>query len=89
MKLKNKFILRTVMGETVVVPVGEASKVLHGMIKLNETGKIVWQGIEAGLDEEQIAKRLTDQYEISLEQARADTAALIQSIREAGFMEEG
>ena len=43
MKIKNGFIVREVGGENVVVPVGEMSKVFHGMINLNETGAFLWK----------------------------------------------
>lgn len=37
-KIKEGFLLRKVAGDHVVVPVGEAGKVFHGMIRLNDTG---------------------------------------------------
>lgn len=49
MKIKDGFVLREVAGQAVVIAVGEASKEFHGMINLNATGKLVWQGIEQGL----------------------------------------
>ena len=42
MKIKNGFVVRSVGGENVVVPVGEMSKKFHGMINLNETGALLW-----------------------------------------------
>ena len=42
MKIKNGFVVREIAGECVVVALGEASKVFNGIIKLNETGKIIW-----------------------------------------------
>ena len=43
MKIKNGFVIRSVGGENVVVPVGEMSKQFHGMINLNETGAFLWR----------------------------------------------
>ena len=43
MKIKKGFVLRVVGGENVVVPVGEMSKVFHGMINLNDTGAFMWK----------------------------------------------
>ena len=41
-KIKEGFLLRKVAGDHVVVPVGEAGKVFHGMIRLNDTGAFLW-----------------------------------------------
>ena len=46
MKIKEGFVLRDVVGQAVVIAVGEASKKFHGMINLNSTGKVIWQGVE-------------------------------------------
>ena len=48
MKIKEGFVLRTVMGNNVVVAVGEASKSFRGMIKLNGTATAIWKLIEEG-----------------------------------------
>lgn len=42
-KIKEGFLLRKVAGDHVVVPVGEAGKVFHGMIRLNDTGAFLWE----------------------------------------------
>ncbi len=43
MQIKRGFILREVGEEHIVVPVGEASKNFHGMVKLNDVGAFLWQ----------------------------------------------
>ena len=54
MKIKEGFVLRDIGNQTVVVATGEASQDFYGMIKLNQTGKIIWEGISDGLSEELI-----------------------------------
>ena len=49
MKLKDGFILRSVAGETVVVPTGDDLD-LNMMITLNETGKFLWEHLEKGAE---------------------------------------
>ena len=44
-KIKEGFLLRKVAGDHVVVPVGEAGKVFHGMIRLNDTGAFLWEPV--------------------------------------------
>ena len=48
-KIKEGFLLRKVAGDHVVVPVGEAGKVFHGMIRLNDTGAFLWEQCRSNL----------------------------------------
>lgn len=50
-KIKEGFLLRKVAGDHVVVPVGEAGKVFHGMIRLNEIRRIFVGTVPKGNDE--------------------------------------
>ena len=87
MKIKEGFVLRRVLDEAIVVASAEASKNFHGMIKLNETAAVIWELIAEGNSEEEIAKKLSEKYEISLEQAAADTKAMIAVMAEKGIIE--
>lgn len=87
MKIKEGFVLREIAGKAVVIAVGEASKTFHGMINLNSAGKDIWQGVADGLNEDEIAKRLTEIYEVDLEMAKEDTHRLVQKMYEAGVIE--
>lgn len=88
MKIKNGFVLREVAGKAVVIAVGEASKTFHGMINLNGTGKDIWQGVGVGKSVEEIATKLTEDYEVDFERAKEDTEKLIGKMWEAGILEE-
>lgn len=88
MKIKNGFVLREVAGKAVVIAVGEVSKSFHGMINLNGTGKDIWQGIGDGMSVDEIATKLTKDYEVDFEKAKQDTEKMIGIMREAGILEE-
>lgn len=87
MKIKEGFVLREVAGQTIVIAVGEASKSFHGMINLNNTGKEIWEGVQKGMSEDLIAKKLTEKYEVSFSKAQEDVDRLIRKMYEAGVME--
>lgn len=50
MKLNENFVLKTIAGATVVMPVGDAVAKVHGMIKLNPTAEVIWKALESGND---------------------------------------
>ncbi len=87
MKIKEGFVLREIAGQTVVIATGEVSKTFHGMVKLNGTGRDIWQGLARGLTEEEIAAELVEKYdEVDLAKAREDVAGLVKKMEEAGFL---
>lgn len=86
MRIKSGFVLREVAGQNMVIATGEASKDFHGMIKLNNTGKEIWQGLQQGLSETEIAKGLQDKYGVEEENALIDTKEFIGKMLEMGFV---
>ena len=86
MRIKNGFVLREVAGQAMVIATGEASKNFHGMIKLNDTGKEIWLGLQEGLSEDAIACRMQEKYEIDVAEAQQDVKAFVDKMKEAGFL---
>lgn len=46
MKINENFVLKSIAGEAVVMPVGEAVNKVNGMIKLNPTAEVIWKALE-------------------------------------------
>ena len=68
MKLNENYVLKTVAGTPVVVPVGEAVNNIRGMITLNGPAELIWNALENGKDYEEIRqmKHRADELNISL-----------------------
>ena len=56
------------------------------MIKLNQTGKIIWEGISDGLSEELIISKLLDKYDVDKNKAEFDVRQMIDKMDKAGFL---
>ena len=79
----------TPMGEGwVAVPTGEASVVLRGFVRLNTTAKLVWEGIDEGLTEQELAQRLMERYEVDEAKAVQSVARVLGKLRAAKLVEE-
>ncbi|MGN0558951.1 MAG: PqqD family protein [Acutalibacteraceae bacterium] len=87
MKIKDGFLLRQIAGGTVVVPVGKASVDFNGMITLNETGAFLWKLLENDISEVELLQRLTAEYDISEDIAKADINAFIGKLKDAGLID--
>ena len=85
-RIKDGFVLREGAGQAVVIATGEASEGFHGMVKLNGTGKRIWQGLTEGRTDDDIARDLAQEYGVSPERAAADVREFVEQVREAGFL---
>ena len=87
MKIKQGFIIREVGGEFIVVPIGEAGKSFHGMVKLNESGAFLWRFFCAEHTQEEAVKALTEEYDVDEETAKKDVAAFVAALSDPRFIE--
>ena len=87
MKLNQGFVLREVAGTWVVLPVGQASVDFNGMISLNDTGALLWKTLEQGADRETLVTALTEEYDVTPEQAAQDVDKFLDALKNAGCLE--
>ena len=85
MKINQGFILRKVGGESVVVPVGEATKQFQGMINLNEVGAFLWNFFTQERSIEEAVDALTAEYAVDRERAETDVKAFCEQLTKRGF----
>jgi hypothetical protein len=85
MKLKDGFILRTVAGETVVLPAAGVTD-FDMMITLNETGKFLWERLAVGAEEADLVKDLLAEYDVTEEVAAKSVAAFVARLKELDFL---
>ena len=88
MKRKPGFIVRKISGQNVAVAIGEASKSFHGMIKLNDTGLIIWNALAKDVTEDDIVAAILEQYDVSREQASEDVHKFVEVLKDAGIVIE-
>ncbi|MBQ3478301.1 MAG: PqqD family protein [Clostridia bacterium] len=87
MKIKNGFILRKVPGMNLVMPTGKNVKDFNGSLMLNDTGAFIFERLQKGSTQEEIADALTQEYDVSLDTVSADVQKTIDSLIEAGVAE--
>lgn len=85
MKLKDGFILRTVAGETVVLPAGGVTD-FDMMITLNDTGRFLWERLAVGAEEADLVKALLAEYDVSEQKAAESVAAFVARLKELDFL---
>ena len=88
MKRNADFLLRQVAGSQVLVPVGAATRRFPGMIRINDTGRFLWELLETDQTRESLAEALLNRFEVSQEQAAKDVAAFVDKLIPTGAVEE-
>lgn len=88
MKIKEGFVKQQIGDKTIVVSTGDLSKDFHGMIELNYTAADIWEWLSQGLTNEEVAKLLSEKYNIDLLKARKDTEKIINKMIAVGVVED-
>lgn len=88
MKINGKFVKREVLGDIILVPVGQTALEFSGMITVNEAGLFIWNLLEQGKSEDEIIAALTEEYEVEPETARDDYRAFLQTLIQNKFVSE-
>ena len=88
MKLNGEFVVRQVVDETVVVPVGQTALRFNGMIVLNDVSEVIWHCLEQETELDRIVTAVTDAFEVSGEEARADIVEFLDKLRKIQLIEE-
>ncbi|MBO4940774.1 MAG: PqqD family protein [Clostridia bacterium] len=88
MKIKSDYLLRSVAGYYMVVPVGENSLDFNGVINLNESGAFLWRAMEKETTAPEMVAALLSEYDVDEKTAEADVEAFIKRMREAKLIDE-
>jgi hypothetical protein len=90
MRIKKGFVLREVCGERVIVGEGLDAINFGKLLTLNESAAWLWkQAVEAGdFTADALAQRLSEEYEVTDEEARQDVTELIGEWRRVGVLSE-
>lgn len=89
MTIKKGFVIKEIAGQYVVVALGDASKVFNGIIKLNESGKLIWEMIANGKTRAQIIDTMLESYgDVDRQTAEADFDKFVAILKGANIIGE-
>lgn len=86
-KIRGGYLIRQIVGEWVVVAVGENAAQSRAFLTLNDAGALLWQSLKRGADEGALANSLVDTYGVDRAQAAADARAFVMRLVEGGIAE--
>ncbi len=86
MKKTEGLILRTIGGEHVIVSQDSDNINFSRIISMNETSAFLWNALNAEFDAEAMASLLTENYDVSYDEALADCIRLSEKWQNAGIV---
>lgn len=86
MKIKDDFYIKQVAGLNIVVATGEAAEDMNAMINLNESAAFLWKQLENDITEDELIKRLTEEYDVDYEKASISVEKFILKLKEIGCL---
>ena len=87
MKVREGFIKKKMGTQAVVIAIGSASKIFNGMVKLNETGELMWDKLVEGTTREELIAAILEVYEVEEELAQKDVDRFIETLKKPGIIE--
>lgn len=88
MKTKEGILSSKIGDDYFLVPAKPEALNLNGIIRLNETGAFIWDRLCEGLDEEQIAGRILEEYSgVDYDSALRTVKNIVTKFRDAKLLE--
>lgn len=88
MRTNENYILREIDEESILIPIGEASERLNGMIHLTPTAAFIWKEVDNSNSLEEIIQKLMGKYEVTEEIARRDVYGFLTELHKRNMVLE-
>lgn len=88
MKAIKDMMLREIAGEAILIPVGEASLSLHGMISLTESGVVLWKRLQNECSQEDLVNSILEEYDIDETTAKEDVKLFVDKMKKLGIVKD-
>lgn len=87
MKLKYEFAVRTVVGEHVLIPLGEGALAFSGIITTSEVGVFLVGLLGQEISRVELLTRMMEEYDVDETTARADLDEFLAHLEQLSLLE--
>jgi hypothetical protein len=88
LRRSDRFVSRSIGGETFVVPVRAGVADLEAIFTMNEIGTAIWTRIDGQNSVDDLARALAAEFDVTDAEAAADVAAFVELLASKGLVEE-
>lgn len=90
-KLSEGYLLKEITGNFVIIPVGQNIVDYKSILRINETGALIWKQLEQQKNYEEILTALAKEYEATKEELpilQADLNKFLQQMKSMGLLSD-
>ncbi len=88
MRLKYRYEIMEVEGQSFAVPVEDCKQDFGGMIKLSRTAGVIFELLQQETDEEDIVESMAQRFDASRDTLAADVHGVVEKLRKKGLLIE-
>lgn len=88
MKLKYEFSVREIMGDYIMVPLGEGALAVSGMGTTNEVGAFICEKLRTEISPDELLSAVLEEFDVDEATAKADLEDFIAKLRGLELIEE-
>ena len=88
MKAKSGFVLRNVVDEQILMPVGDNIMKFNGTVLMNDVSAFIWEKLQAPASKEELLQAVVNEFEIDEETASRDLDELLEKLAGLGIIED-
>lgn len=88
MKLKYEFVVRDIMGDFVMVPLGAGALEFSGIVSTSETGALLVDMLSRDVTREELLEGVLAEYDIDPDTALTDIEEFLGHLRKLGLLIE-
>jgi len=85
--LKYPFDMQRIGGQIVAVPVWKKTPVFEGVVTLNDTGAFIFENLKEDISENELTKRVMENFECSETDASSSVQHILNSLRDAELLD--
>lgn len=86
-EVTDRYVARTIAGETVLVPVGQQTISLNGFITFTDTGQFLWKLLaQKKCTEADLVQELLKEYNCTKEEVHEDVTAFLKKAVDSGVV---
>lgn len=86
MHIASNFLLKELDGQYLIIPVGKIDADFNELITVNEIGVFLWEELQEERTEEELVRRILEEYEVEEDVAREDVRDFIELLQEGGVL---
>lgn len=87
MKLKYEFAVREIVGEYVMVPLGEGALAFSGMISTSEAGALLVEALKQDVSRDALLELLMQTYDVDAAEAAEDLDTFLNQLNQLKLLE--